>query len=58
MKTPLDELPFPVFCELCEEGPFNSGNEVDEHITENHLPEAVWGFGNDFMKPSKVEGGT
>lgn len=50
MATPLDELSFPVWCEYCEAGPFVNGNEVDEHITEEHLPECVWGFAADHMK--------
>jgi hypothetical protein len=49
-KTPLDELPFPVTCEYCEAGPFANANEVDEHITEEHLPEAVWLFAEEHMK--------
>ena len=49
MSTPLDDLPFPVVCEYCDAGPFNSAVEVDEHITADHLPEAVWGFAADNM---------
>lgn len=50
--TPLDSLAFPVCCTYpgCEAGPFRSGEEVDEHITDNHLPEAVWDFAMENMK--------
>jgi len=51
--TPLDELPFPVICEYCEDGPFKNAEQVDEHITAEHLPEAIWGFAADNMKTTK-----
>ena len=52
MNTPLDELNFPVRCTYpdCSAGPFVTGDQVDEHITEEHLPEAVWNFADDFIK--------
>lgn len=52
MKNPLDELPFPVMCRYpgCGEGPFTDGVQVDEHISENHLPEAVWTFAVQQMR--------
>ena len=50
--TPLADLPFPVKCCYadCEGGPFNNAVEVDEHITEEHLPQAIWSFAEDFTK--------
>ena len=51
-RTPLDDLPFPVVCEYCGDGPFSNAIEVDEHISESHLPEAVWGFAADQMRRS------
>jgi hypothetical protein len=50
MSNPLDELKFPVRCKYCGAGPFNSGNEVDEHISEEHLAESVWSFAADHME--------
>ena len=54
MSTPLDELDFPVFCSYpdCAAEPFNTAIEADEHITECHLPEAVWDFAVEHMKPT------
>jgi hypothetical protein len=51
MSTPLDEFNFPVRCRYadCNAGPFISGDEVDAHITEEHLCEAVWTFAADHM---------
>jgi hypothetical protein len=54
LKTPLDELPFPVICASCGAGPFNDAIAVDEHITEEHLPEAVWAFAYDHMPPAPL----
>jgi hypothetical protein len=51
--SPLDELPFPVFCTYCDDGPFVDAIQVDEHITEDHLTEAVWNFAQDFMKVTR-----
>jgi len=50
--TPLDELPFPVTCTYpgCGAGLFYSGIEVDEHISEEHLPQAVWAFAAEHMR--------
>lgn len=52
--TPMDELSFPVRCTYadCDEGPFKNADEVDEHITESHLAEAVWDFAFEHMKAS------
>lgn len=52
MNTPLEALPFPVLCGYpdCGAGPFNNGDEVDEHISEEHLPEAVWTFAEENMR--------
>lgn len=52
MRDPLDDLTFPVWCEYtdCGAGPFHSGIEVDEHICEEHHPEAIWNFAEDFIK--------
>ena len=55
MTTPLDELPFPVNCDYCDEGPFKNACEVDEHITENHLSEAVWSFAYEHMMEHSQE---
>lgn len=51
-NTPLDELPFPVFCDYadCGCGPFKNADQVDAHISEEHLPEAVWTFAAEHMK--------
>jgi hypothetical protein len=51
MSTPLELLDFPVRCDYpeCGAGPFHSGDEVDTHITEEHLPEAVWEFATNNM---------
>ena len=54
MTTPLDELNFPVTCTYCEEGPFANADEVNEHITKEHLPEAVWSFASAFFVSSEV----
>jgi hypothetical protein len=50
--TPLESLPFPVRCVYpgCGAGPFGTPIAVDEHITEEHLPEAVWTFATEHMK--------
>lgn len=47
--NPLDKLKFPVKCTYpnCNGGPFFNGNEVDEHITAEHLCEAIWVFAFD-----------
>jgi hypothetical protein len=50
MRNPLDELPFPVVCASCKAGPFDDAIAVDEHISEEHLAEAVWGFAYDHMR--------
>lgn len=47
--TPLAHLPFPVTCKYCGTGLFYNAIEVDEHISEEHLPEAVWMFAVDNM---------
>ena len=49
-KNPLENLPFPVLCAYCGAGPFDNAIEVDEHITEDHITEAVWDFASDQMK--------
>jgi hypothetical protein len=49
-ETPLDQLPFPVACEYCGDGPFNEAYEVDEHITDIHFTEAVRIFAAEHMK--------
>jgi hypothetical protein len=50
--TPLDELSFPVRCDYADCGEvLNSAMAVDEHITECHLPESVWTFAHNYMKP-------
>lgn len=53
LKTPLSDLPFPVYCSYpdCGDGPFENAGEVDEHISDMHLPEAVWTFAAEHMKP-------
>ena len=50
--NPLDALSFPVICCYpgCGEGPFVDAIQVDEHITENHLLEAVWSFAIEQMR--------
>lgn len=50
--NPLDALPFPVKCQYpgCDAGPFVNGDEVDEHISEEHLTEAVWLFATENMR--------
>lgn len=51
MSTPLDNLPFPVTCKYPGCGVvLESAIEVDEHITEEHLPEAIWNFADDNMR--------
>lgn len=52
ITTPLDKLPFPVTCNYadCGAGPFKDAVEVDEHVSEEHLPEAVWDFAYENMK--------
>lgn len=53
MSNPLDTLEFPVSCEYAGCGAvLNSGIEVDEHISEEHLCEAVWVFAMWNMKPT------
>jgi hypothetical protein len=51
MTNPLDDLPFPVSCQYpgCGDGPFLNGLQVDEHVTEVHLAEAVWTFALEQM---------
>ena len=53
MSNPLDDLSFPVYCDYvgCGTGPFTNGDQVDEHISEDHGPEVVWHFADDFLKP-------
>jgi predicted dienelactone hydrolase len=53
VKTPLDELPFPVTCISCGAGPFQDAVAVDEHITEEHLALAVWAFAHDNMERAR-----
>ncbi len=50
--NPLDQLAFPVYCGYpdCDAGPFNNGIAVDEHISEDHLTEAVWLFAIENME--------
>lgn len=50
MDNPLHQLSFPVSCR-CGDGPFANAIEVDEHITADHLPEAVWDYAHDNMIP-------
>ena len=50
IMNPLYELEFPVYCASCKQGPFQNEIEVDEHITEEHLPEAIWDFACANMK--------
>lgn len=52
MPNPLDDLVFPVRCNYpgCDSGLLHSGIEVDEHITQEHLPEAVWAFAFEQME--------
>ncbi len=52
--NPFNELQFPVVCSYpgCEAGPFLTAVEVDEHITEEHLPEAIWTFALEQMIPA------
>lgn len=54
MGNPLGELTFPVYCRTCKAGPFFDGDQVDEHITEDHLAEAVWDFAHDNMIASDL----
>jgi len=51
MSKPIEKLDYPVKCGYtgCGEGPFYSAEQVDEHITENHLPEAIWTFAIENM---------
>jgi hypothetical protein len=51
----MDNLPFPVICSYpdCGAGPFVNAIEVDEHITEEHLMEAVWTFAEEQMRSVK-----
>lgn len=51
MPSPLEDLPFPVMCGYpdCDSGPFHNAIEVDEHITQEHLTEAVWTFAVENM---------
>jgi hypothetical protein len=57
MNNPLDNLPFPVRCTYpgCDCGLFRTAIEVDEHITEEHLPEAVWTFAEQNMRAHLAE---
>jgi hypothetical protein len=50
----LEALPFPVRCSYpqCDQGPFHNAIEVDEHITAEHLAEAVWTFAYENMRPA------
>lgn len=52
MSTPLERFRFPVVCTYpdCDSGPLNSGDEIDAHITEEHLPESIWTFASEHMK--------
>lgn len=52
MKNPLDELPFPVRCHYpgCDSIPLHNAVEVDELITEEHLPQAIWTFALEQMR--------
>lgn len=56
MSNPLDELAAlgPVSCSYpgCNEGPFKTGTEIDEHVCEVHLTEAVWDFAYSNMRAS------
>lgn len=51
-SNPLDGLNFPVSCAYpgCGEGPFSNSMQVDEHITESHLPQAIWTFALEQMR--------
>lgn len=50
--NPLDVLPYPVLCRYpgCGAGPFETPVAVDEHITEEHLPQAIWTFALEQMR--------
>lgn len=52
MPNPLEQLHFPVMCNYpeCGQGPFKNAIEVDEHICEDHITEAVWTFAFENMK--------
>lgn len=47
MNTPLEQLDYPRRCNACGDGPFLTAIELDEHITEDHISEAVWSFALD-----------
>jgi hypothetical protein len=50
--NPLEALNFPVVCTYpgCESGLLHNAIEVDEHISEEHLLEAVWTFAHEHME--------
>ena len=51
MKNPLEGLPFPVICIYPQCGALLANAvEVDEHITEEHLPESIWTFAENNMR--------
>lgn len=52
MDTPLEHLGFPIRCTYagCDAGPFTSAEQVDEHVSEDHLVDAVWLFVEEFMR--------
>lgn len=51
MFNPLEEFIYPVTCTYPDCGVvLHSAIEVDEHICEEHLTEAVWTFADENMR--------
>lgn len=49
----MDQLPYPVRCAYaeCGAGPFANSEALGDHITAEHLAEAVWDFAFANTKP-------
>jgi hypothetical protein len=56
VQSPLEKLMYPRCCTYpgCEEiSLFKNAVELDEHITEQHLSEAVWNFAVEHSELSR-----